>query len=232
MTNTAIPSASGRTQASALVDQLRRDIVAGVHAPGTKLKISDLALQYGISVIPMREALARLSTSGLVAAEDQRGFRVTPVSIAELHDLAGLRRTLEMQALRESITRGGIDWETRLIAAHHRLSRLAPRSADGGGGFAEDWDAAHIEFHLSLLSACESPWLMRFVGILGEQMNRYRHLSTRVDERGARNIAGEHTAILDAALNGNAEHAAALLGKHFAHTESDAQRALEQMGLG
>ncbi|WP_460900604.1 GntR family transcriptional regulator [Paraburkholderia jirisanensis] len=216
-----------KTQASALVEQLRRDIVAGVFEPGSKLKISELAVRYEAGVIPMREALARLSSSGLVVAEDQRGFRVAPISVEELQDLASLRRTLETRALKESLEHGDVEWEARLIAAHHRLSRLAPRGESGQLGFAEDWDAAHVEFHVALLGACRSRWLMQFVRTLGEQMNRYRHLSTKVDVQGTRDVTAEHAALLDAALTRDVELASRLLCEHFSRTEEDARRALE-----
>jgi len=218
---------STKTQASALVEQLRRDIIAGVFAPGTKLKITELALHYDTGVIPTREALARLSSSGLVVAEDQRGFHVAPVSLDELRDLASLRRMLETRALSESLEAGDVDWEAKLIAAHHRLTRLAPRARSGALGFAEDWDAAHVEFHLALLAGCCSPWLMQFVRTLGEQMSRYRHLSTKADEDGVRDVAAEHGAILDAALTRDVTRTADLLCEHFSRTEADARRALE-----
>src|SRR5260370_10681967 len=187
-TSSVNSSAAPRTQTSALVDRLRRDIVAGTLAPGAKLKISELAVNYGAGMIPTREALARLSSSGLVIAEDQRGFRVAPVSIEELQDLGALRRTLETRALAESLERGDVEWEASLIAAHHRMSRLTRRDAGGAPGFLQDWDEAHVEFHRALLGACRSPWLMQFVRTLGEQMNRYRHLSTRAEAPDARDV--------------------------------------------
>ena len=61
-----------RTMASALADSLRGDIIKGVHAPGAKLAIKELCQRYDAGAIPMREALSRLATSGLVVAQDQR----------------------------------------------------------------------------------------------------------------------------------------------------------------
>jgi len=72
-----------RTMASALADSLRGDIIKGVHAPGAKLAIKELCQRYDAGAIPMREALSRLATSGLVVAQDQRGFRVADVSRAD-----------------------------------------------------------------------------------------------------------------------------------------------------
>jgi DNA-binding GntR family transcriptional regulator len=225
----SIDMSAGRTQATQLVARLRRDIVAGVLAPGAKLKISDLAARYGVGVIPTREALSRLASSGLVVAEDQRGFRVAPVSLDELRDLASLRRTLETRALRESLQHGDVEWEAQLIAAHHRLSRLPPR-ADGSLGYDETWDAAHMAFHFALLDACRSRWLMQFVHVLSEQMNRYRHVATGSDTEHARDVGGEHASLLQAALERDADRACALLDEHFSVTEADARRALQERG--
>lgn len=223
----AVEPASGKTQVVGLIAHLRRDIIAGVLAPGSRLKIAEIAERYDTGVIPTREALSRLVSSGLVNAHEQRGFRVAPISSEELHDLASLRKSLETRALRESIQNAGLEWETRLIGAHHRMSRL-PLHCDVDVGFAQEWASAHREFHLALLSGCKSKWLMQFIDVLSDQMNRYRHLSTRNPGDRARDVPGEHKALLDAALARDVESACALLIEHFSITEANALNALSE----
>jgi DNA-binding GntR family transcriptional regulator len=219
---------AGKTQVSGLITRLRRDIIAGVLAPGDRLKIGEVAQRYEAGVIPTREALSRLVSSGLVVAHEQRGFRVAPISSEELHDLASLRKSLETRALRESMENGDLEWETRLIAAHHRLSRLPLHGDVDDVGFGQDWVMAHREFHLALLSGCKSKWLMRFVDVLSDQMNRYRHLSTRGPSDATRDVPSEHRALLDAALAHDVDTACALLIEHFSVTEANVLSALRE----
>ena len=71
----------------------------------------------------LREALSRLAARGLVNADRQRGFRVTPISRADLADIVLIRQTIEREALRLAMARGGAAWEADILAALHRLKR-------------------------------------------------------------------------------------------------------------
>src|SRR6478735_9133177 len=88
------------------VDQLRQDLLSGVHAPGSKLKVDELRARYGYSSSPLREALNRLTQEGLVVADQRRGFRVASMSVEDFADITRLRLLLDLQALEESILTG------------------------------------------------------------------------------------------------------------------------------
>src|SRR6201987_2510605 len=113
------------TRTRAIYERLRRDIIRGTLPPGEKLRIEVLRTRYNVGGTPLREALNRLSTEGLVTQSDQRGFRVTPVSADDLLELTRTRCLINEVALRESITRGGRDWEEGVLLALHRLWRIA-----------------------------------------------------------------------------------------------------------
>jgi DNA-binding GntR family transcriptional regulator len=228
--NISAAAPTAKTHASRLVELIRRDIMAGVLPPGTRLRIKALGERYDAGLIPLREALSRLSAVGLILAQEQRGFLVASVSRAELLDLLALRQNLEGLALRESIARGTLEWEAQLIAAHHRLMRQAgagPVMGRGNTADEQEWDRAHHAFHHALLAACESPWLMRFVGVLFDQMNRYRHLSFHAANAAGRDVPGEHQALLDAALARDADTACRLMETHLAETAKLALKAME-----
>jgi len=104
--------------------QLRREIVHGRLAPGVKLRVEALGERYGIGASPIREALNRLTSEGLVQQQDQRGFQVSPVSMDELIELTRARRWINEIALRESIRSGDEVWEESVLLAFHRLSRM------------------------------------------------------------------------------------------------------------
>src|SRR5216684_2503910 len=99
-----------RSLTSAVQERLRADILATRLLPGQKLHIAGLAKQFSVSLAAVREALSRLVADGLVQASDQRGFRVSPVSSADLEDVTRTRIDIESLALRRSIERGDQAW--------------------------------------------------------------------------------------------------------------------------
>ncbi|MEO8442629.1 MAG: GntR family transcriptional regulator, partial [Betaproteobacteria bacterium] len=104
------PQRSPATLASTVYDRLRTDILAGELKPGHKLRIEFLGKRYRTGHIPLREALNRLSSDGLVERRDQRGFLVAPVSAADLRELTKTRCLVEGAALRESLAARSAAW--------------------------------------------------------------------------------------------------------------------------
>jgi len=112
------------TLASTVYQQLRTDILKGRFEPGSKLRLQYLAKQYHVGNSPLREAPNQLTSNGLVTREENKGFRVSTASIAELEELIRTRCMLEQTALRESVQFGDAKWEERVVLTFHRLSRL------------------------------------------------------------------------------------------------------------
>ena len=205
------------TRATSLYDQLRADLLAGDLEPGSKLAIEALAERYAASATPLREALNRLVSDGLVERREQRGFVVAAISAQDLAEITQTRCWLEALALRESMATHTTAWEEALVLAHHRLAR-APRSL-ASDRFEDnpDWEPLHRAFHRALISGCGSRWLLAFCEQLADQHHRYRRLSApRAFHR--RGVKGEHQQLLDAALAGRADEAVALLQQHFERT--------------
>src|SRR4051812_33531506 len=90
--------------------------------PSERLRLDALKIDYGVSISTLREILNRLASEGFVVAEMQRGFEVAPVSIQNLRELAQLRILLEQYALTQSFAAGDMEWEGRVVSAHHKLS--------------------------------------------------------------------------------------------------------------
>jgi GntR family carbon starvation induced transcriptional regulator len=196
---------------------LRRDIIEGRLAPGSRLRVEHLKDSYGVGAGTLREALALLVSDALVESHSQRGFHVAPISISDFYDITQTRILLETEALRQSIRDGDDIWESRVIAAFHRLSRAEERLADSRTeGFGE-WEERNREFHQALTSACTSRWNRHFQHLLYQQSERYRRLViTR--QPIPRDVHAEHQVIVDATLNRDAERAAAILAQHIATT--------------
>ncbi len=211
------PTVGSTTRASTLYEHLRRDLLAGQHAPGGRLRLETLMQQYGVGQTPLREALNRLVADGLVERREQRGFAVPPISPDDLREITDTRCWLESLALRQSIERGDAAWEDTLVLAAHRLAGEA--RLPEGDTYAENpvWESRHRQLHHALLAACGSRWLLRFCEQLADQWYRYRQLVV-VRSLRERDVPAEHQAIVSAALARDAEQACHLLTEHYRAT--------------
>jgi len=224
MKRAALPRATAegiegaRTLGEVAYHRLRADIVMGRLEPAQPLRFDALKSQYGLGVSPLREALSRLMEDKLVTAVGQRGFRVAPMSLEEMREVTRLRQILEVDALRASIANGDVRWESQIRNAFQRLvNTQVPRVANS---VAEDWERRHRAFHDALIGACRSPWLLKFAGMLTDQLERYRYLRLiRTPPKVfVRDLDGEHRELLEAALARDADRAAELLVVHLAQT--------------
>lgn len=217
---------TGSTLASSLVKRLRHAILTGELAPGTKLRLEALRERLGLTLSrsPLREALSRLGAEGLVVIEDQRGYRVAPVSEKNLHEIAKLRIHFETLALREAIAQGDHKWEADVVAAQYRLAKV-PRTDGMPPEQQEIWEHQHRNFHLVLLQACDMPLLLAYCSTLHDLNDRYRRLFLS-HHPFDRDVQGEHRAIVEATLERNAELACQLLAQHIERTTSNIHAAL------
>ena len=202
-----------KTLVESSYNQLRSDIIAGKLAPGAKLRIEELRHDYRIGASPLREALNRLAGEGFVTVEEQRGFKVAPVSPDDLKDLSRMRIMLECEALRESISNGDDEWEANLLAAHHRLQK-AERSF---GKNLDEWEQRNEEFHEALVAACASSWLLRLRHVLYEQHKRYRFIAI-LSHQQDRDVHREHREILEATLARDVKAAIEATERHIQFT--------------
>jgi len=205
------------TQASSVYDRLQGDILAGKLRPGLKLRLKDLIERYETGNSPLREALNRLSANGMVVREENRGFRVPLASNDDLTELTRTRCWLEEIALRESITNGGSHWEERIVLAFHWLARAARSGDIATKTTSPEWEEHHREFHLALISACDSSILINFCAELHLRSFRYRNLAEVVEYRDRHELE-EHQELQEAVLNRDADKAVKLLIRHYTIT--------------
>jgi DNA-binding GntR family transcriptional regulator len=205
------------TRATNLYDQLRTDLLGGVLEPGSKLAIEALAERYETSPTPLREALNRLVSDGMVERREQRGFVVAGISADDLAEITKTRCWLEEIGLRESIAAHSTAWEEALVLAHHRLARTPRSLSDERFEDNPDWEPLHRAFHRALIAGCGSRWLLNFCDQLADQHQRYRRLSApRAFAK--RGVKSEHQQLLEAAIAGRADEAVVLLHAHYQRT--------------
>jgi DNA-binding GntR family transcriptional regulator len=177
--------------------RIRSDIVFGRLPPGQKLTLDRMKDAYNASVSTLRETLNRLSSEGFIKAEGARGFEVMPTSPENLRQVASMRQLLECHALKESFEAGDMEWEGRVVAAHHKLAQMEKRMATGDRSDAEIWKRYDWEFHHALISACGSQVLLDTHAMIYDRYLRYQMIAAvyRGDV-----ASSEHRTLLESAL--------------------------------
>jgi len=221
----AEPVALGGTKSHRAYSQIRADILSCRLLPGTKLNIAGLATDLDVSLGAVREALSMLQSEALVVSEPQRGYTVCPVSLKELDDITEARISVEALCLRASIERGDLSWETRVVAAWHRLSRLSETEEGQSEHLSESWARAHADYHACLVGACGNDWLLRMRAMLYEQSERYRRMSVPLATE-PRDVPAEHRAIFDAVMRRDISAATEALEQHLRRTAAIIRRSV------
>ncbi|WP_417208475.1 GntR family transcriptional regulator [Antarctobacter sp.] len=217
----ALPKPIGpakRTRAEDIEARLRHDILHGRLAPGDKVNLDRLRDSMNVGLTPLREAMNRLVATGLVDSESMRGYFITPISVANLDEVAALRVELEPYALRRAIANGGLEWEAAVMGALHRLNRTL--RVPGDPDSLAQWEAANNTFHETLISRCDMPLLMKMHHQLVALNDRYRHIYLKATAI-QRDVIDEHTAIANAAIDRRSDEAAALLTDHITRSTSN-----------
>lgn len=192
--------------------RIRADIVSGDLRPGAKLRLEALKRSYGASVSTLREILNRLATEGLVEAEGQRGFEVAAATTADLREIGELRLLLETHALAKSLAEGDLDWEGRVVAAHHKLAAVETRLVGGDTSRTLEWVRYDFDFHAALISACGSRALMEMHASVFDKFIRYHMLAASFRGRA---VADDHRELFDLALTRDVTAATAKLALHI-----------------
>ena len=222
----AIP-VSKATAASTVFAGIRQEILTGKLEPGMKLRVEALCSRYDATANPVREALNRLVSDGLVVIEDQKGFSVAPVSIDHWRELVWTRCVVESCALREAIANPTVAWEDEIVLSLHRLTRTSRFISEENRTPNPDWETAHHRFHNALISSGSSSILLKFCEDLREKTDRYRHIAS-IAPTARTDYNGEHQAIADHCIARNANDAVNALVEHYRHTLSVVESYFEK----
>jgi DNA-binding GntR family transcriptional regulator len=205
--------ATPATLTGQVYEMLRSDLLNGVLHPSQKLKMVELTERFGVSQSVIREALTRLTEQGLLVATPQRGFRVRDLSIEDIAELTETRVQIESLAMRLAVQRGDLQWETGVLAAHHRLERTPVIRDDGT--VSEDWAVTHRDFHQALLTGCGNRRLESVASSLRDSAELYRRWYWVLTDDHQRDLATEHRQLRDFALARDADRAIDVLTAHI-----------------
>jgi DNA-binding GntR family transcriptional regulator len=185
---------------------LRERVSSGQVPPGTALSQAGLAVEYGVSRIPVRDALQQLAGEGLVELRGTTAV-VSPLSIEDLQELYELREAVEPIATRLAVPRVG-------RAAVARMSRLLDAMDDPAIASA-DWVETNAAFHAEVYSLAGRPRMVALVEQLRRLTDRYLYFHLDVIGQVA-HLQDEHRLILAAVRAGDAAAAAELTRAHLA----------------
>jgi DNA-binding GntR family transcriptional regulator len=204
-----------RNRVDLITLELREQIVDGRLKPGTRIRQEAVAQHYGISRIPVREALRQLHTEGLVTLEMNVGARVASLDVADLIEIYDIREQVEPLAIRRSAANLS-DEQLETLAAY--LSELEAIGDDAGAR----WFELDRQFHHLSYGACEMPRLLRLIKQLWDASQQYRrvyrypdHPAAGVTTKRYELTRADHRLILDALEHRDSEAAAQMSRMHI-----------------
>lgn len=181
--------------------------------------MEDLRKRYDMGFSPLREALSRLQSEGLVHLAPLRGFTVSTLSLSEMWETVNLRILIENEALKLSIANGGDSWESNIVASLHALVLQSERKPTAEDPALWELEDRHHTFHRQLVSACGSMRMLTFFDRLYVETERYRMpVLLRSAMPSGRNIQAEHSEITEATLARKSDKAVKLLTRHYTRT--------------
>jgi len=214
-----------RSLSRAVFADIRAEILAGTYPPGSRLSPRVIATKADVSLSVVREALTRLAEQGLVVAEPQLGFSVVSLDLDDVRDISTVRILIEGAAVKDAIEHADVEYEAHVLASHHRLTRTPLWADEDSKTVTEEWASAHAQFHSALLSASPSRRLRDLAASLRETAELYRRWSGSFSAHSAdsadyqpRDIAGEHLALMQAAIDRDADLAVELIADHINKT--------------
>ncbi len=190
-----------------IAERIREDLLTGTLESGQKIVQEKMAAQYGVSRIPLREALNELTADGLVVHEPNRGYFVAKLSAQDMQEVYRLRQLLEDEAI--------------ALACQH----LSDADIDHIAALARDCDekltagdlsaiaASNRAFHFAIFDAAGMPRLSRILGSLWDATQAYRRLYF-LERANHSHISGEHASMVNALRHRDPTAAVAAQAQH------------------
>jgi DNA-binding GntR family transcriptional regulator len=181
---------------ASVYEELRRRLVTGKITPGVSLSTRGLALELGVSQMPVRDALSRLSAEGAVVIRSKRRIEVAPMTPARFADLLACRLLLEPEAAVAALDRV----DAALIRVLRAIDADLDRAIEEGDVIA--YMECNFAFHFGLYHANGRDTLNRLIEALWLQFGPF--MRTVYNDYGAANLVDQHRLALDALEAGDA----------------------------
>ena len=218
------------TLAMKVYREIHQDIRSGELPPKQHLKTDLLKNKYQTGTSPLREALARLASESFVTATGKSGYKVSPISTYDYEQLIGLRRYLEVKALKSSMILGDVDWEAGILVAYHRMIKLTKLDLEDGRMYNEKKEELHRNYHFALLASCESWWELKIITNLTNHIERYRRvlgITLNTSSSDYHKVQSEHHLLMSAVISKDFKEASSILDQHRKRTYDLIREKLE-----
>lgn len=212
LSENAPPSVEGGLLADRATDHIRAMISAGRLCSGDRLNEVEIAAEMSISRGPVREAVRRFASAGLVVSEPNLGSRVITIDAAAVRGLYEVREALETMAARLAAERMGLVEKRRLVEMldQHAEAMRSEGTTDTYPAGNSDWD-----FHLAILRGADNAVAWRICGNeLRDMFSLLRARHGRIPGRGKLALQ-EHRLVAEAIYDSDGDLAAVLMARHI-----------------
>jgi DNA-binding GntR family transcriptional regulator len=197
-----------------IVDALRERILDGELPPGLQVRQEALAEQFGVSRVPVREALRQLEAEGLIHSELHKGAFVSSLSPDEVIEMLDIRAGLELRALKLALPNFG--------RPHAKEAERILKRYDGSES-PREWRDFNLAFHLALYRPCNRPRLVKMIEDVA--LGTHRFLRTYISAAvGRDHPQSEHHRLLELCVAGSTGAALRLLESHIERTKAVLQQ--------
>lgn len=212
------------TAQEAVLGELRTWIATGRLQPGEQIVQDTLALELGVSRVPLREALKVLEAEGQVSYVAHRGYFVTELSLSDLLEVYRIREILEGEAVRRAVPLMTTEDVARLDESAADVRRAA-QALD-----VPAMSTTNRRFHFALISACAMPRLIRILHVLWDSTEVYRSVYF-TDDANKDRVLDEHDELVAAVKAGDVDAALEVLSRHRQNAIAALRPLLEQSGV-
>ena len=215
-----VPASGNRLLREQIYDQLRADMISCRLAPGAEIREAELAARFAVSKSPVRDALMRLEREGLVITLPRQGYRVAPISLADVQDMFHLREALECACMERIVRR----------ASAEQLSELEPFRSFTPEAWPGGFIAYNRAFHHTLARIAGNARMRVQLDDLIDQMERPVQLSLSSLKRGdPQSVIAEHGKIIDALQARQLPRAQRLASRHIAEAGKRVMQAMSRV---
>lgn len=190
------------------------DLISLKIEPNERINVEELKRRYSMGVAPIREALSQLIETRMVTFIANKGYRCTPISIADMNNIYLCRSALIPIIIRECMKCGGDQWKSKVIASFYIYSKLLEKRPEAA---SDEFLFKYIRTYHSTREAVHYPlrdsMLHHIVSELNDAADRYNFLSLKNEDNFSEhidNLKKKHDQFSEAIINGDADGAIAI----------------------
>ena len=213
------------TMVDGITERLRQAIITGAIRPRERIRVADLERKFGVSHIPIREALRRLQSEGFVEISPRRTTIAAGVDLSDLANIYDLRRIIEVEIGQRSVSR-----MTKSDIETVRLALVNFQAVANDPSSAEFWER-HRNFHWALLAPAANPTVQRVLDHLWQSSERYVRLFVSTFAT-MDTVMDLHVELYEACAGGDVTTFENALTRHYVETEKTVRDGFSSLQAG